>query len=284
MGEPYAHPEALVSVNWVQDHLKDPKVRIVESDEDLLLYDVGHVPGAVRIDWQGDLQDQIVRDYINSEKFSELCARNGIASDTTVVFYGDKSNWWACYAFWAFTLFGHKNCKVMNGGRKLWIDQGRPFSTEPSRYSPTKYVVAGGHEAGIRAFREQVLSHMKAGKPLIDVRSPKEFTGELLHMEEYPQEGSLRGGHIPGARNVPWARAVNEDGTFKSTEELTALYRDELGLKPTDDIVAYCRIGERSSLTWFVLTYLLGFSHVRNYDGSWTEWGNLVRVPIARGA
>jgi len=222
MGKPYAHPEVLVSADWVQDHLKDPKVRIVESDEDLLLYDVGHVPDAVRIDWQGDLQDQIIRDYINSEKFSELCSRNGIASDTTVVFYGDKSNWWACYAFWAFTLFGHKHCKVI--------------------------------------------------------------TGELLHMEEYPQEGSLRGGHIPGARNVPWARAVNEDGTFKSTEELIALYQDELGLKPTDDIVAYCRIGERSSLTWFVLTYLLGFSHVRNYDGSWTEWGNLVRVPIARGA
>ncbi len=284
MGKPYAHPESLVSADWVQEHLKDPKVRIVESDEDLLLYDVGHVPGAVRIDWQGDLQDQIIRDYINSEKFSELCSRNGIVSDTTVVFYGDKSNWWACYAFWAFTLFGHKHCKVMNGGRKLWIDQGRPLSTEPSRYAATKYVVAGGDEAGIRVFREEVLAHAKAGKPLIDVRSPKEFTGELLHMEEYPQEGSLRGGHIPGARNVPWARAVNEDGTFKSTEELIAIYQDELGLKPTDDIVAYCRIGERSSLTWFVLTYLLGFSHVRNYDGSWTEWGNLVRAPIARGA
>ena len=284
MGKPYAHPEALVSADWVQDHLKDPKVRIVESDEDLLLYDVGHVAGAVRIDWQGDLQDQIIRDYINSEKFSELCSRNGIASDTTVVFYGDKSNWWACYAFWAFTLFGHKQCKVMNGGRKLWIDQGRPLSTEQTRYPATKYVVAGGDESSIRAFREEVLAHAKAGKPLIDVRSPKEFTGELLHMEEYPQEGSLRGGHIPGAKNVPWARAVNEDGTFKSTEELIAIYEDELGLKPTDDVVAYCRIGERSSLTWFVLTYLLGFSRVRNYDGSWTEWGNLVRVPIARGA
>ncbi len=274
----------MVSADWVQEHLKDPKVRIVESDEDLLLYDVGHVPGAVRVDWQGDLQDQIIRDYIKSEKFSELCSRNGIASDTTVVFYGDKSNWWACYAFWAFTLFGHKHCEVMNGGRKLWIDQGRPLSTEPSRYPATKYVAAGGDEASIRVFREEVLAHAKAGKPLIDVRSPKEFTGELLHMEEYPQEGSLRGGHIPGARNVPWARAVNEDGTFKSTEELIAIYQDELGLKPTDDIVAYCRIGERSSLTWFVLTYLLGFSHVRNYDGSWTEWGNLVRAPIARGA
>ncbi len=226
MAKPYAHPETLVSADWVQDHLKDPKVRIVESDEDLLLYDVGHVPGAVRIDWQGDLQDQIIRDYINSEKFSELCSRNGIAGDTTVVFYGDKSNWWACYAFWAFTLFGHKNCKVMNGGRKLWIDQGRPLSTEPARYPATKYVAAGGDEASIRAFREEVLAHARAGKPLIDVRSPKEFTGEMLHMEDYPQEGALRGGHIPGARNVPWARAVNEDGTFKSTEELIALYQD----------------------------------------------------------
>lgn len=284
MGEPYTHPEVLVSADWVQEHLNDPRVRIVESDEDLLLYDLGHVPGAVRIDWQGDLQDQIIRDYINEEKFAELCSRSGIANDTTVVFYGDKSNWWACYAFWAFTLFGHKNCKVMNGGRKLWMDQDRPVSTEIPRYPATRYVVPGGDEAAIRVFRDDVLAHIKAGKPLIDVRSPKEFTGELLHMEDYPQEGSLRGGHIPGAKNVPWSRAVNEDGTFKSTEELRSIFQSELGLKPGDDVVAYCRIGERSSLTWFVLTYLLGFSRVRNYDGSWTEWGNLVRVPIARGA
>jgi thiosulfate/3-mercaptopyruvate sulfurtransferase len=284
MGEPYAHPDALVSADWVQEHLKDPKVRIVESDEDLLLYDLGHIPGAVRIDWQGDLQDQIVRDYIGAEKFAELCSRNGIAPDTTVVFYGDKSNWWACYAFWAFTLFGHPNCKIMNGGRKLWIDQGRPVSTEIPRYPATKYTVAGDNEARIRAFRDEVLAHIKAKRPLIDVRSPKEFTGELLHMEEYPQEGSLRGGHIPGAKNVPWSRAVNEDGTFKSVEELREIYQRELALKPGDDVIAYCRIGERSSLTWFVLTYLLGFPNVRNYDGSWTEWGNLVRVPVAKGA
>jgi thiosulfate/3-mercaptopyruvate sulfurtransferase len=284
MGEPYAHPDALVSADWVEQHLNDPRVRIVESDEDLLLYDLGHVPGAVRIDWQGDLQDQIVRDYIGAEKFAELCSRNGITADTTVVFYGDKSNWWACYAYWAFTLFGHPNCKVMNGGRKLWMDQGRPVSTEIPRYPATKYVVAGDNESRIRAFRDEVLVHIKAKRPLIDVRSPREFTGELLHMEDYPQEGSLRGGHIPGAKNVPWSRAVNEDGTFKSVEELRAIYQAELGLKPGDDVVAYCRIGERSSLTWFVLTYLLGFSNVRNYDGSWTEWGNLVRVPVAKGA
>lgn len=284
MGESYAHPEVLVSADWVQEHLNDPQVRIVESDEDLLLYDMGHIPGAVRIDWQGDLQDQVIRDYINPERFAELCSRNGIANDTTVVFYGDKSNWWACYAFWAFTLFGHKDCKIMNGGRKLWMDQGRPVSTEVPKYAPTEYVVAGNNEARIRAFRDDVLAHIKSGKPLIDVRSPKEFTGELLHMEDYPQEGSLRGGHIPGAKNVPWSRAVNPDGTFKSRKELEEIFEGEIGLKPNDDVIAYCRIGERSSLTWFVLTYLLGYEHVRNYDGSWTEWGNLVRVPIARGA
>jgi thiosulfate/3-mercaptopyruvate sulfurtransferase len=279
----YAHPEVLVSADWVQQHVNDPKVRVVESDEDVLLYDMGHVPGSVKIDWQGDLQDQIVRDYITAEKFAEICARAGIANDTTVVFYGDKSNWWACYAFWAFKLFGHKDCRILNGGRKLWIDQKRPTNTEVPSYPGTRYKVAGGDEAAIRIFRDEVLSHMKAGKPMIDVRSPKEFTGEMLHMEEYPQEGSLRGGHIPGARNVPWARAVQEDGTFKSADDLKALYEGEVGLKPTDDIVAYCRIGERSSLTWFVLTYLLGYPRVRNYDGSWTEWGNLVRVPIAKG-
>ena len=284
MSEPYAHPEALVSAEWVQEHLRDPKVRIVESDEDYLLYDLGHIPGAVRIDWQGDLQDEIIRDYINADKFAALCSRNGIANDTTVVFYGDKSNWWACYAFWAFTLFGHKDCKVMNGGRKLWMDQGLPVSREIPRYATTKYVVTADNEAKIRAFRDDVLAHLTANRPLIDVRSPKEFTGELLHMEDYPQEGSLRGGHIPGAKNVPWARAVNDDGTFKSVPELKAIYESEIGLAPSDDVIAYCRIGERSSLTWFVLTYLLGYPRVRNYDGSWTEWGNLVRVPVAKGA
>jgi thiosulfate/3-mercaptopyruvate sulfurtransferase len=274
----------LVSADWVQEHLRDPKVRIVESDEDYLLYDLGHIPGAVRIDWQGDLQDEIIRDYINADKFAALCGRNGIANDTTVVFYGDKSNWWACYAYWAFTLFGHKDCKVMNGGRKLWMEQGLPVSREIPHYPPTKYVVTADNEAKIRAFRDDVMAHLAANRPLIDVRSPKEFTGELLHMEDYPQEGALRGGHIPGAKNVPWARAVNDDGRFKSVAELKAIYENEVGLAPSDDVIAYCRIGERSSLTWFVLTYLLGYPRVRNYDGSWTEWGNLVRVPVAKGA
>lgn len=283
MSAPYAHPEVLVSADWVEQHRNDPKVRIVESDEDILLYATGHIPGAVKIDWQGDLQDQIVRDYISADKFAAICNHAGIANDTTVVFYGDKSNWWACYALWAFKLFGHKDCRILNGGRKYWIDQKRPVTTEVPSYPAANYQVAGGDEAAIRIFREDVLAHMKAGKRLLDVRSPKEFTGEMLHMEDYPQEGSLRGGHIPGAVNVPWARAVNEDGTFKSAEELKAIYEKEVGLKSTDDVVAYCRIGERSSLTWFVLTYLLGYPKVRNYDGSWTEWGNLVRMPIARG-
>jgi len=269
MGEPYVHPEVLVSADWAIEHMNDPKVRVVESDEDILLYDMGHIPGSVKIDWQGDLQDQLIRDYINAEKFVAICSRAGISNDTTVVFYGDKSNWWACYAFWAFKLFGHKDCRILNGGRKLWLDQKRPLTTEIPKYAPSQY---------------EVLDHLKAGKPLIDVRSPKEYTGEKTHMEDYPQEGSLRGGHIPGAKSVPWGRAVNEDGTFKSADELKAIYEAEIGLTQDDNVIAYCRIGERSSLTWFVLTYLLGYSKVRNYDGSWCEWGNLVRVPIAKGA
>ncbi len=283
MGEPYVHPEVLVSPEWVQEHLKDPNVRIVESDEDVLLYDMGHIPGAVKIDWQGDLQDQLIRDYIDAEKFSSICSKNGISPETTVVFYGDKSNWWACYAFWAFKLFGHKDCRILNGGRKYWLDNKLPTTTEVPSYPATQYKAVKADESKIRAFRDEVLVHSKASKPLLDVRSPKEFTGEKLHMEDYPQEGSLRGGHIPGAKSVPWARAVNEDGTFKSADELKAIYEKEIGLKSTDDVIAYCRIGERSSLTWFVLTYLLGYPTVRNYDGSWCEWGNLVRAPIAKG-
>ena len=284
MSESYVHPEVLVSADWVLEHAHDSKVRIVESDEDVLLYDMGHVPGAVKIDWQGDLQDQLVRDYIDAEKFAALCSRSGISNDTTVVFYGDKSNWWACYAFWAFKLFGHKDCRVMNGGRKLWLDEKRPTETTLPTTSKTVYHVEKSDEAAIRAFRDEVLEHSKSGKPLLDVRSPKEFTGEKLHMEEYPQEGSLRGGHIPGAVSVPWSRAVDDSGKFKSAEDLKAIYEKEIGLKRTDDVVAYCRIGERSSLTWFVLKYLLGYEKVRNYDGSWCEWGNLVRAPIAKGA
>jgi thiosulfate/3-mercaptopyruvate sulfurtransferase len=279
----YVHPEVLVSADWVQDHLDDPTVRIVESDEDVLLYEMGHIPGAAKIDWHGDLQHQLIRDYINADAFADLCSRHGIANDTTVVFYGDKSNWWACYAFWAFKLFGHADCRVMNGGRKLWVGENRPLSRETPTFPTTSYKVVGDFEKDIRAFRDEALAHAHAGLPMIDVRSPGEYTGELQHMPDYPQEGSLRTGHIPGAKSVPWSKAVNDDGTFKSAAELRALFESQAGLKPTDDVVAYCRIGERSSLTWFVLTYLLGYAKVRNYDGSWTEWGNLVRVPIARG-
>lgn len=281
----YVHPEVLVDADWVLRHRDDPNVRIVESDEDVLLYQMGHAPGAVKIDWQGDLQDPVARDYIRADKFADLCSRKGIGNETTVVFYGDNSNWWACYAFWAFKLFGHQDCRVMNGGRKFWIDNNLPLSTETPSYPKANYVVQGGDEAKIRAFRDDVLVHSRDRKPLIDVRSPQEFTGELLHMPNYPQEGSLRGGHIPGAQSVPWSRAVDpETGKFKTADELRALYEGEIGLKPNDDVIAYCRIGERSSLTWFALTYLLGYKTVRNYDGSWTEWGNLVRAPIAKGA
>jgi thiosulfate/3-mercaptopyruvate sulfurtransferase len=284
MAEAYVHPEVLVSADWVAQHLDDPKVRVVESDEDVLLYDMGHIPGSVKIDWQGDLQDQLIRDYIDAEKFAAICSKAGITPETTVVFYGDKSNWWACYALWAFKLFGHKDCRILNGGRKLWLDEKRPTTTDVPSYAPTHYTVGVRDELAIRAFRDEVLTHSKSGKPLLDVRSPKEFTGERTHMEDYPNEGSLRGGHIPGAVSVPWSRAVNDDGTFKSADELKGIYQGEVGLQPDQDIVAYCRIGERSSLTWFVLTYLLGYPKVRNYDGSWCEWGNLVRVPIAKGA
>jgi len=278
----YAHPEALVSTQWVAEHIHDPNVRIVESDEDVLLYNTGHIPNAVKIDWQSDLQDQVRRDYIDKDRFEQLMSQSGISNDTTVVFYGDKNNWWACYAFWTFTLFGHEKCLVMNGGRQKWIEEKRKLTRETPQFAAAEYHVEGSNEAAIRAFRDDVSKHMAAGKPLIDVRSPQEFTGELLHMESYPQEGALRGGHIPGAENVPWARAANEDGTFKSADELREIYEKQAGLKPDQEVIAYCRIGERSSHTWFVLTYLLGYPKVRNYDGSWTEWGNLVRAPIEK--
>jgi thiosulfate/3-mercaptopyruvate sulfurtransferase len=277
----YVHPEVLVSTQWVADHINDPNVRIVESDEDVLLYEVGHVENAIKIDWQTDLQDQLVRDYIDRDKFEKLLSEKGIANDSTVVFYGDKSNWWACYAMWVFKLFGHENCLIMNGGRQKWIEEERALTKDVPDFPQTDYKVSGTNDS-IRAFRDDVVAHLSSGNPLIDVRSPKEFSGELLHMEAYPQEGALRGGHIPGADNVPWATAANEDGTFKSADELQAIYMEGKGLKEGDDIIAYCRIGERSSHTWFVLTYLLGFDNVKNYDGSWTEWGNLVKAPIEK--
>ncbi len=281
----YANPDALVDTEWLAAHLNDPGIRIVESNEDLLLYDTGHIPGAVHIDWRRDLNDQVVRDYVDPEHFAGLCRRNGITPDTTVIFYGDKSNWWACYALWVFTLFGHSKLKILDGGRAKWEAEDRPLTREVPKYPETDYPVpAERNDAAHRAYQDQTLAHMKAGLPLVDVRSPKEFSGEVTHMPEYPQEGVLRGGHIPGAKSCPWARAAAPDATFKTREELEGIYAGELGLKPADDIIAYCRIGERSSHTWFVLKHLLGFPNVRNYDGSWTEWGNMVRSPIAKGS
>jgi len=283
MAKDYAHPEMLVSTEWVDQHRGETDTyRIVESDEDVLLYESGHIPEAVKIDWVNDLNDPVMRDYIDAERFAELCSQSGISNDTWVIFYGDKSNWWACYALWVFHLFGHEKTLIMDGGRKKWQNEGRPMTEQKPSFSPASYEVKQPNP-DIRAFQAEVMEHMQAGRPLIDVRSPAEFTGERTHMPEYPQEGVLRGGHIPGAKNVPWSQAVKEDGTFKSREELEQLYINGCGLNPDDDIVAYCRIGERSSHTWFVLKYLLGFEKVRNYDGSWTEWGNTVRAPIERG-
>lgn len=277
----YVHPEVLVTTQWVADHLNDHDIVIVESDEDILLYEIGHIPGAVKVDWQNELQDQLIRDYVNKEDFEKLMSEKGISNDSTVVFYGDKSNWWACYAFWTFKVLGHEKCLIMNGGRQKWIEEERPLVKEVPDRQKTNYKVTNTDES-IRAYRDDVLKHSQSTNPLIDVRSPKEFSGELTHMENYPQEGCLRGGHIPGASNVPWATAANEDGTFKSADELVDIYKNQVGLKEGDEVVAYCRIGERSSHTWFVLKYLLGFENVRNYDGSWTEWGNLVKAPIEK--
>jgi thiosulfate/3-mercaptopyruvate sulfurtransferase len=281
----YAHPEVLVSTEWVEANRRNTtKIRIVESNEDVLLYDTGHIPEAVKIDWFNDLQDTTIRDYVGPAEFAELCARSGIANDTTVVFYGDKSNWWACYAFWTFKLFGHANCVIMNGGRAKWLAEGRPVETARPSYPRAAYTPPADQDQRIRAFRDEVLAHARMGGALLDVRSPEEYRGERLHMPEYPQEGALRGGHIPGAVSVPWAKAANPDGTFKPVDALRDLYQHDQGLSPADPTIAYCRIGERSSHTWFVLTYLLGFHNVKNYDGSWTEWGNGVGLPIARGA
>jgi thiosulfate/3-mercaptopyruvate sulfurtransferase len=282
----YAHPERLVTTDWLAEQIAAGRVGgpdgivVLESDEDVLLYETGHIPGALKIDWHVDLNDPVTRDYVDGTRFAEVMGARGIGRDTTVVIYGDKSNWWAAYALWVFSLFGHEDVRLLDGGRAKWVAEGRELTREVPSVAPADYPVAERDDAPIRAFKDEVLAHL--GKPLVDVRSPGEFSGELLHMPDYPQEGAMRGGHIPGAKSVPWARAANEDGSFKSREELEAIYLQEQGLSPSDDVVAYCRIGERSSHTWFVLTHLLGFEAVRNYDGSWTEWGNSVRVPIEK--
>jgi thiosulfate/3-mercaptopyruvate sulfurtransferase len=279
--ENYAYPDVLVSTDWVAEHLEHTDdIRLVESNEDVLLYSTGHIPNAVHIDWVADLNDAIRRDYLDEKQFAALLSRNGIGNDTAVVFYGDKNNWWATYAFWVFKLFGHEKAHIMDGGRKKWIDEGRELTKEKPSFTPVEYHAQARADYKIRAFRDQVLAHIAADQPLVDVRSPQEFSGTLLHMPGSPQEGALRGGHIRGAVNVPWSTAVAEDGTFKSAAELRAIYEEGQGLSADENVIAYCRIGERSSHTWFVLTYLLGYPNVRNYDGSWTEWGNLVGVPI----
>ena len=279
----YANPEALVSTEWVAAHLNDPNIRIVESNEDTLLYASGHVPGAVHVDWTADLNDPVRRDYITSDGFAALMSKIGATPKTTVVFYGDKNNWWACYAFWVFQLFGHTNAKVMDGGRLKWEKEGRPMTRDAPAITPTKYKAPKRNDKPIRAYRQEVMAHVKKQGQLVDVRSPEEYAGTRLHMPDYPNEGALRGGHIPGAKSVPWAHAVNpEDGTFKTAAELGALYLEGQNLRTDEPTIAYCRIGERSSHTWFALKYLLGFKDVKNYDGSWTEWGNSVGLPIEK--
>lgn len=281
MTNDYAQPEYLVSTDWVAQHLDDPQIRIVESDEDALLYETGHIPGAVKVDWFTVLQDQVRRDFLSREAFEQLNKDLGIGNDTTVVFYGDKSNWFACYALWIYQYFGHENVKIMNGGRAKWEKEGRAMNREVPQYPPAEYKASPRNDS-IRAFRDDVFDQIKSGGALVDVRSPQEYSGELLHMPNYPQEGATRGGHIPGAVNIPWSKAVSdEDSTFKSAQELRELYQDQ-GVSPDGEVIAYCRIGERSSLTWFVLKYLLGYPEVKNYDGSWTEWGNLVGAPIEK--
>jgi thiosulfate/3-mercaptopyruvate sulfurtransferase len=278
----YAHPERLVSTEWLAEHLGTPGLVVVESDEDVLLYETGHIEGAVKIDWHTDLNDPLVRDYLDGAGFAKLLSTKGISRDDTVVIYGDKNNWWAAYALWVFSLFGHDDVRLLDGGRAKWEAEGRPYVTETTQRDATDYPVVERDDSQLRAFKEDVIAHL--GNPLVDVRSPEEYSGERTTAPAYPEEGTLRAGHIPTAKSVPWAKAVADDGTFKKTDELDAIYRDGAGLKDGDNVIAYCRIGERSSHTWFVLTHLLGFEGVRNYDGSWTEWGSAVRVPIVKGA
>ncbi|MCU1535317.1 MAG: sulfurtransferase [Glaciihabitans sp.] len=278
----FAHPERLVSTEWLADHLGEPGLVVVESDEDVLLYETGHIAGAVKVDWHTDLNDPVERDYIDGVAFAKLLGSKGISRDTTVVIYGDKNNWWAAYALWVFTLFGHEDVRLLDGGRAKWEAEGREYTTERESAVAVDYPVVERDDSAIRAFKDDVLAHL--GNPLIDVRSPEEYTGDRTTAPAYPEEGALRAGHIPSAQSVPWARAVAENGSFKPVDELNAIYRDGAGLNDGDNVIAYCRIGERSSHTWFVLTHLLGFEGVRNYDGSWTEWGSAVRVPIVKGA
>jgi len=277
----YAHPDRLVTTAWLEKHSGEDGLVVLESNEDVLLYDTGHIPGAVKIDWHTELNDPVVRDYLDGDAFAALMSRKGIRREDTIVIYGDKSNWWAAYTLWVFTLFGHADVRLLNGGRDAWIAEGRELTKEVPVATPSEYPVVERRDDDVRAFKEDVLAHL--GKPLIDVRSPEEYSGERTHMPAYPEEGALRGGHIPTARSVPWAMAAQDDGRFKPHRDLVEVYLTKQGFALGDDVITYCRIGERSSHTWFVMKYLLGFDNVRNYDGSWTEWGSAVRVPIVTG-
>jgi len=277
----YAHPEALVDADWVEAHLNDPKVRLIEVDVDTNAYDQGHIPGAVGFNWKKELQDQVVRAPLSKEHLEELLGRAGVSNDTTIVLYGDNNNWFAAWALWILKYYGHEDVRLLDGGRVKWLADKREITTEVPSYSQATYH-AGEPKTDIRALRDQVLSQIgQSNVALVDVRSPGEYSGELLAPANLPQEGAQRGGHIPGAANIPWGQAVREDGTFKSADELRALYGGK-GVTPDKEVIAYCRIGERSSHTWFALHYLLGYPQVRNYDGSWTEWGSLIGVPIEK--
>jgi len=274
--------DVLVEPEWLEQHLNDDSIRIVEVDENPALYADQHIPGAIGFDWKVDLQDQVKRDFLGPEAFGELFGSHGISNDHTVILYGDRNNWFAAYTYWYLKYYGHDNVKLLNGPRERWISEGRPTSNEVPSHSATTFSAQGADDA-IRAKRDEVSHALGNGRKLVDVRSPQEYSGELIAMPGYEQEGAQRGGHIPGAASIPWAQAVKEDGTFKSADELEQLYGGK-GVLSGDPIIAYCRIGERSAHTWFVLHELLGRDDVKNYDGSWTEWGNLVDVPIEKGA
>jgi thiosulfate/3-mercaptopyruvate sulfurtransferase len=277
----YTHPEALVDAEWVQAHLTDPTVRLIEVDVDTTAYEQGHIPGAVGFNWQRELQDQVMRAPVSKEQLEALLSRAGVSNDTTIVLYGDNNNWFAAWAFWILQYYGHRDVRLLDGGRVKWLADKREITTQVPSYPRTSYA-AQAPRSETRAFRDQILLSLgRSGFALVDVRSPAEYSGELLAPAHLPQEGAQRGGHIPGAANIPWASAVREDGTFKSADELRALYAGK-GITPDKEVVAYCRIGERSSHTWFALHYLLGYPTVRNYDGSWTEWGSLIGAPIEK--
>jgi thiosulfate/3-mercaptopyruvate sulfurtransferase len=272
--------DVLVDTQWVEDHLNDDSIRVVEVDENPALYADAHIPGAIGFDWKKDLQDQVKRDFLGPEAFGELFGSNGISNDHTIVLYGDRNNWFAAYTYWYLQYYGHTNVRLMNGPREKWIEEGRQTTSDVPNYDSATFKAQAG-DAAIRAMRDEVLASLGSNTKLVDVRSPQEFSGELIAMAGYEQEGAQRAGHIPGAASVPWAQAVKEDGTFKSADELRELYSGK-GVVNGSDIIAYCRIGERSAHTWFVLHELLGEQNVKNYDGSWTEWGNMVNVPIEK--